>query len=57
MFGTSYIYEMTDRFSNEAAKLEFTDLQPGRDLGAYCDRGNLGTKRIQDDSSDINTQL
>lgn len=48
---------MTDRFSNEAAKLEFTDLQLGRDLGAYCANANLGTKRIQDDSSDTNTQL
>lgn len=57
MFGTSYIYEMTDRFSNEAAKLELTELQPGRNLGAYCANGNLETKRIQDDSSDTNTQL
>lgn len=51
MFGTPYIYEMTDRFSTETAKFELTDLQPGADIGAYCDRGNLGMKTIKDDSS------
>lgn len=38
---------MTDRFSTETAKLEFTAEKPGAEIGVYCDNGNLGSKTIQ----------
>jgi hypothetical protein len=51
MFGSPDMYEITDRFSTETAKFEFTEFQPGSDMGAYCSNGNLGKKLIRNDSS------
>jgi hypothetical protein len=42
---------MTDRFSTETAKLEFTAEKPGTEIGVYCTHGNLGSKTIKDESS------
>jgi hypothetical protein len=50
MFGAKEMYEMTERFSAEAAKFEFTPERLGADVGAYCANGNLGRKRVEDDS-------
>ena len=47
MFGSEYMYEMTEQFSSEAAKLEFTIENSGHEIGAYCSNGNLGQKRIK----------
>ena len=49
MFGSEYMYEMTEKFSSEAAKLEFTIENSGHEIGAYCSNGNLGQKRIKKD--------
>ena len=51
MFGSEYMYEMTEQFSSEAAKLEFTIENSGHEIGAYCSNGNLGQKRIKKDLS------
>jgi hypothetical protein len=47
LFGSRDIYEMTNPSSPEAVKFEFSEQYPGRDLGAFCSNGNLGSKRIQ----------
>ena len=51
MFGSEYMYEMTEQFSSKAAKLEFTIENSGHEIGAYCSNGNLGKKRIKKDLS------
>lgn len=50
MFGSQYIYEMTEKFSSESAKFEFSALTPGADIGSYCPNGNLGQKQIKNDA-------
>ena len=50
MFGSQYIYEMTERFSSDAAKFRFSKLTPGSDVGSYCPNGNLGKKWIKNDA-------
>jgi hypothetical protein len=57
MFGSPDMYEMTDRFSTETAKFEFTEFQPGSDIGAYCSNGNLGKKLVRTDSSGSSNPL
>ena len=56
MFGSQYIYEMTERFSSEAAKFRFSKFTPGSDLGSYCPNGNLGKKRIKNDALPAHNQ-
>ncbi len=51
MFGSEYMYEMTEQFSSKAAILEFTIENSGHEIGAYCSNGNLGKKRIKKDLS------
>lgn len=47
MFGSEYMYEMTEGFSSKTLRLDFTIKNPGGDIGAYCTNGNLGKKRIK----------
>lgn len=54
MFGSEYMYEMTEQFSSEPAKLEFTIEKSGQEIGAYCSNGNLGQKRVKKDLSKQN---
>ncbi|MEO1558784.1 MAG: hypothetical protein AAFS12_03825, partial [Cyanobacteria bacterium J06632_19] len=51
MFGSEYMYEMTEQFSSKTAKLDFTIENSGHEIGAYCSNGNLGQKRIKKDLS------
>lgn len=47
MFGSEYMYEMTERYSSKPAKLDFTIENSGHEIGAYCSNSNLGQKRVK----------
>jgi len=49
IFGSKYMYEMTEKLSSKPFKLELTMKNRGGDIGAYCANGNLGHKRIRKD--------
>ncbi len=49
-FGSEDMYEITEQFSLEAARLDFTPEKTRSDISANCVNGNLGRKRIKDNS-------
>jgi hypothetical protein len=50
LFGSTEMYEMTDRYSSASAKLELTQTMLGTDLGFQCADGNLDQKVVPKES-------
>ncbi|MDY6938723.1 MAG: hypothetical protein SWY16_13750 [Cyanobacteriota bacterium] len=50
MFGSKYMYEMTERFSSEAVKLQFSRFTSGTDIGTSCLNADVDKKRVKNDA-------